>query len=161
VIILKQANDPQHENNALSSIENICFSCYLLEVVFGFLADGFEGYLKKSKSNVISFSITFVIIAAFIPYGNFIINNYLRRITIVKIFTLFRNTNKEMTIIIDSIFVICKNFFNFVFIYVFFLMIISIIPLIFFYDAAPFHICSLAELSSDASTFLTEEECHQ
>lgn len=62
--------------------------------------------------------------------------------TIVKIFTIFRNTNKEMTIIIDSIFVICKNFFNFVFIYTFFLIIVSIIPLKIFYDSEPFHICS-------------------
>lgn len=53
----------------------------------------------------------------------------------VKIFTLFRNADKEMTIIIDSIFVICKNFFNFVFIYTFFLLIVSIIPLNMFYDS--------------------------
>jgi hypothetical protein len=112
-------------------------------VLLGCISDGIEGFLKKSKSNVISFGIIFVIVAAFIPYGNFIINNYLRRITIVKIFTIFRNADKEMTIIIDSIFVICKNFFNFLFLYIFFLMIISIIPLIFFYDSEPFHVCSL------------------
>lgn len=108
---------------------------------------------------MISFGVAFVIIAALIPYGNFIINNYLRRITIIKIFTIFRKTNKEMEIIIDSIFVICKNFFNFVFLYTFFLMIISIVPLIFFYDAEPFHVCSLEEIKNDASTFLTEAEC--
>jgi hypothetical protein len=57
-----------------------------------------------------------------------------------------------MTIIIDSIFVICKNFFNFVFIYTFFLLIISIIPLKIFYDSEPFHICSFEEIKSDASS---------
>lgn len=94
IIVLKQANDPEEEVVALNAVENACFACYLLEVLLGCLSDGVEKFLKKSKSNVISFGITFVIIATFIPYGNFIINNYLRRITIVKIFTLFRKTNK-------------------------------------------------------------------
>jgi hypothetical protein len=128
-------------------------------VLLGCISDGIKGFLKNSRSNVISFGIIFVIVAAFIPYGNFIINNYLRRITIIKIFTFFRNANKEMTIIIDSIFVICKNFFNFLFIYTFFLMIVSIIPLIFFYDSEPFNVCMFKGSKSDASTFLTEEQC--
>jgi len=63
---------------------------------------------------------------------------------IIKIFTLFRETGKEMTIILDTIFEISKKLFNFVLIYIFFLLIISILPLKFFVDTSNFSTCTNA-----------------
>lgn len=46
-----------------------------------------------------------------------------------------------MTIILDTIFEISKKLFNFILIYVFFLLIISILPLKFLVDTDSFSIC--------------------
>lgn len=51
-------------------------------------------YFNTSKSNIINIIIIILVITSFIPYGNQLINNYLRRLTIIKIFTLFKNVDK-------------------------------------------------------------------
>ena len=102
-------------------------------MILGCLIDGIyfhpESFLKKSKSNVISFGVAVVALLTFIPFSNKLVNLYLSRVTIIKIFTLFRDTDKKMTIVQDTIGEIVMKFFKFLIIYALFLFIIAVIPL--------------------------------
>ncbi len=53
----------------------------------------------------------------------------IRRLTVIKVFTVLKTRNKEMDIILRSIASIFKNFLRILVIYIFFLLFTSIIPL--------------------------------
>ena len=80
---------------------------YIGEVVLGCLLEGVylvpESYLKKSKSNVISMGVALLSFLAWMPFGGGFANLYLRRGTILKVFTLFRETDKNMSIVLDTV----------------------------------------------------------
>jgi len=76
------------------------------------------------------------------PYGNQLINNYFRRMAILKIFTLLREVDKEMEILIQAIFLLLKRIFLFLTLYFFVLAIISIFPLRILINQEPFGKCS-------------------
>jgi hypothetical protein len=104
-----------------------------VEVVLGCLIEGIyfppNGYLRRNKSNVISFCVAVTAIVSFVPFSNELVNLFLSRATIVKIFTLFREADKNMTIVQDTIGEIVVKFFKFMLIYAMLLFLLAIIPL--------------------------------
>lgn len=68
-------------------------------------------------------------VLSFIPFGLELVTLYLRRLTIIKVFTFFRQTDKEMSIVLDTIFNIIRKFLNFLIIYTLLLCVIALIPL--------------------------------
>jgi len=78
-----------------------------MEVVFGCLIDGIyfpdDSFLKKNRSNVISLGVAVLATLSFIPFGNKLVNLYIARLTIIKIFTLFREADKNMAIVLHTI----------------------------------------------------------
>jgi hypothetical protein len=132
-VVSRSSGDSPEKENMLTAFENIFFSVYVMEVVFGCLIDGIyfpaDSFLKKNKSNVISLGVAVLAILAFIPFGNKLVNSYLSRLTIIKIFTLFRDTDKNMTIVLDTIGEIIQKFFKFLLIYILLLFLLAIIPL--------------------------------
>ena len=102
-------------------------------MVLGCLIEGIyfppASYLRRNKSNVISLCVAVVGILAFVPFSNQLVNRYLSRLTIVKIFTLFREPDKKMAIVQDTIGEIIIKFVKFISIYTLLLFLIAIIPL--------------------------------
>ncbi len=114
-----------------------------------------DSYLKRNKSNVISLAVAILSILTFIPFGNDLVNSYLSSITIIKIFTLFREINKTMTIVLDTIGEIMVKFFKFILIYALFLFLIAIIPLKLLSNQTGIFNC---QLGSTFSTYLPTAE---
>ena len=106
-IIVRSSDDSSSKEQLLMAFEYIVFSVYIMEVILGCLIDGIyyppESFLKKNKSNVISLGVAALSILAFVPFSNHLVNAYISRLTIIKIFTLFRETDKNMTIVLDTI----------------------------------------------------------
>lgn len=78
---------------------------------------------------MISFLVAIVGILSLIPFGNSLINGYLRRLTVLKVFTLLREDDKKMEIVLDTIGEIIMKFLKFMLIYALFLFMLAIIPL--------------------------------
>lgn len=55
---------------------------------------GEGSYLRECKSNVVSFLVSVVVVVSLVPVPNQMLRSYLRRGTVIKIFTLFRETGK-------------------------------------------------------------------
>ena len=135
---------------------------YIAEVILGCLIDGLylpvDSYLKRNKSNLISFGVAVVALLTFVPFKNNIINDYMSRLVIIKIFTMFRSTDKKMTIVQDTIGEIIMKFFKFLLIYAFLLFLIAVIPLNMLYDQTESFSCQfITGLNQILPT--TEAEC--
>ena len=93
-VVSRSSGDSLEKESLLAAFEYIFFSVYVMEVVLGCLIDGIyfppESFLKKNKSNFISLGVAVLSILAFVPFSNNLVNSYISRLTIVKIFTLFR-----------------------------------------------------------------------
>ena len=132
-IVFRSNIDSQQKTNVLNSIENISFAVYCIEVLIGVLSEGFYfeniSYLKKSHFNKLSFLVVVLLIISYLPFIDPLHQHIIRRLMVIKVFTVLKTRNKEMDIILKSIAAIFKNFLRILFIYIMFLLMASIVPL--------------------------------
>lgn len=102
--------------------------------------------------------IALLSVLTWMPFGDTLVIQYLRRGTILKVFTLFRETDKNMTIVLDTVGEIVFKFFKFIFIYALFLFIISIIPLKLLNKQGEIFNCQLSP-NYQATMPMSEQEC--
>ncbi len=70
-----------------------------------------------------------LLIVSVMPFINPLHQLMIRRLIVIKIFTILKTRNKEMDIILRSIAKISKNFLRVLVIYIFFLLMGAVIPL--------------------------------
>ena len=113
-IVFRSNIDSQQKTNVLNSIENISFAVYCIEVLIGVLSEGFYfeniSYLKKSHFNKLSFLVVVLLIISYLPFIDPLHQQIIRRLMVIKVFTVLKTRNKEMDIILKSIAAIFKNF---------------------------------------------------
>jgi len=106
-IILRSNDDSEERTSSLNAIETIAFAVYCIDVLLGVMSYGlyFEenSYLKKSNFNKLSFIVVILLIISVMPFIDPLYQLIIRRLMVIKIFTILKTRTKEMDIILKAI----------------------------------------------------------
>lgn len=125
--------DTTEKTKVLDSFENISIGIYCFEFLLGTISNGFywgkNTYLKKSQFNKVNLLVIVFLIVSLFPFIDPLYQMMIRRLIVIKVFTILKIRNKEMDIILKSIAKIFINFLRVLFIYFLFILMTSVIPL--------------------------------